>query len=79
MILCILVMTFLPKDNPNLNIITGDIRDSKKLRRLVKAHDVFVSLACISNDTSFDLDEALSTSINMDAFEPMVKQLKHLE
>ena len=30
-----------------------------------KDHDVFVSLACISNDTSFDLDEALSTTINL--------------
>ena len=29
-------------------------------------------MACISNDTSFALDEKLSTSINLDAFEPMV-------
>ena len=29
-------------------------------------------LACISNDASFELDEKLSTSINLDAFEPMV-------
>ena len=67
---------FLPKDNPNLNVISGDIRDSKKIEQSCKGHDVFVSLACISNDTSFDLDEALSTSINMDAFEPMVKAAK---
>ena len=49
---------------------------SKKIEQTCKGHDVFVSLACISNDTSFDLDEALSTSINMDAFEPMVKAAK---
>lgn len=67
---------FLPKKNPNLKIITGDIRDSKKIEELCKDHDVFVSLACISNDTSFDLDEALSTTINLDAFEPMVKAAK---
>ena len=67
---------FLPKNNPNLKIISGDIRDAKKIEASCKGHDVFVSLACISNDTSFDLDEALSTSINMDAFEPMVKAAK---
>ena len=67
---------FLPKKNPNLKIITGDIRDAKKIRESCKDHDVFVSLACISNDTSFDLDEALSTTINLDAFEPMVKAAK---
>src|SRR3546814_6885663 len=39
-------------------------------------HDAFVSLACISNDASFELDETLSTSINMDAFEPMVRAAK---
>ena len=38
-------------------------------------HDVFVHLACISNDNSFALDEKLSTSINLDA-EPMVKSAK---
>jgi nucleoside-diphosphate-sugar epimerase len=31
-----------------------------------------ISLACISNDASFELDENLSTSINLHAFEPMV-------
>lgn len=36
----------------------------------------FVSLACISNDASFELDEALSTSVNMNAFEPMVVAAK---
>ena len=63
---------FLPKDNPNLTIIEGDIRDTEKLGLACKGHDVFVSLACISNDASFELDEHLSTSVNMDAFEPMV-------
>lgn len=67
---------FLPKNNPNLKIISGDIRDSKKIAESCKNHDVFISLACISNDSSFDLDEALSTSVNMNAFEPMVKVAK---
>ena len=63
---------YLPKKNKNLKIIKGDIRDEKKLHDSCKNHDVFINLACISNDTSFALDEKLSTSINLDAFEPMV-------
>jgi nucleoside-diphosphate-sugar epimerase len=35
-----------------------------------------LSLACISNDASFELDESLSTTINLDAFEPMVVAAK---
>jgi nucleoside-diphosphate-sugar epimerase len=67
---------FLPKSNPNLTIVHGDVRDTAKLIRAIDGHDAFVSLACISNDASFELDEKLSTSINMDAFEPMVKAAK---
>jgi nucleoside-diphosphate-sugar epimerase len=68
---------FLPKRNPQLRLIEGDIRDAAKLAAAVAGHDAFVSLACISNDASFELDERLSTSINYDAFEPMVLAAKH--
>jgi nucleoside-diphosphate-sugar epimerase len=64
---------FLPKENPNLAIVTGDIRDTAKMAKALAGHDAFVSLACISNDASFELDEKLSTSINLDAFAPMVR------
>tara|TARA_Y100000590_G_scaffold15342_1_gene18413 strand:- start:6225 stop:7232 length:1008 start_codon:yes stop_codon:yes gene_type:complete len=67
---------FLPKSNQNLNIIKGDIRDSQKIEETCKGHDIFVNLACISNDASFELDEKLSTSVNLDAFEPMVLAAK---
>ena len=63
---------YLPKNNSKLKIIKGDIRDSNKIKLSCSDHDVFINLACISNDTSFALDEKLSTSINYDAFEPMV-------
>lgn len=63
---------FLPIDNQNLTIIQGDIRDTAKILASCAGHDAFVSLACISNDASFELDEKLSTSVNLDAFEPMV-------
>jgi nucleoside-diphosphate-sugar epimerase len=68
---------FLPKENSNLTVIKGDIRDSKLLGEKTKGHDAFVSLACISNDASFELDEQLSTSVNLDAFEPMVIAAKN--
>ena len=67
---------FLPKENSNLKIIKGDIRNKQKLKESCKNHDYFVHLACISNDTSFALYEKLSTTINFDAFKPMVKIAK---
>ncbi len=68
--------SFLPKTNPNLQVIHGDIRDTAKLASSIPGHDAFISLACISNDASFELDEKLSTSVNLDAFEPMVLAAK---
>lgn len=69
---------FLPKDNPDLAIVQGDIRDTQKLASAMSGHDAVVSLACISNDASFELDEKLSTSVNLDAFEPMVVAAKKI-
>jgi nucleoside-diphosphate-sugar epimerase len=67
---------FLPRGNPNLQVIDGDIRDKAKFASAVAGHDAVVHLACISNDASFELDEDLSTSINLDAFEPLVEAAK---
>ena len=61
--------SFLPRTIPNLRIIDGDIRDTAKFAAAVAGHDAVVNLACISNDASFELDEDLSTSINLNAFE----------
>ncbi len=63
---------FLPLDNPNLTVIQGDIRDIGKLEPLMAGVDAVLHLACISNDASFELDENLSTTVNMNAFEPIV-------
>ena len=65
----------LPK-SPNLKIIEGDIRDTGKLAGAFNGIEAVISLACISNDASFELDEKLSTSVNLDAFEPMVMAAK---
>lgn len=61
------------KENKNLTKIKGDIRDKKKLEKIVTNYDVLIHLACISNDPSFDLNPELGKSINFDPFEHLVK------
>jgi len=67
---------FLPKENPRLKVIRGDIRDSESFAAACNGVDAVIDLACISNDASFVLDEELSTSTNLHAFEPMVRAAK---
>jgi len=62
----------LPNDT-RLTRVKADIRDSNRIAAAAKGSDAVIHLACISNDTSFALDEALSTSINLKAFEPMMR------
>ena len=64
--------SFFPKGHPRLKAIKGDIRDTAKLAAAMQGQEAVLSLACISNDASFELNERLSTTINLDAFEPMV-------
>lgn len=65
----------LPND-PKLRVIKGDIRDVAKITEAMQGQDAVLHLACISNDASFELDEKLSETINLDAFEPIVKAAK---
>ena len=58
--------------HPNLKVVAGDIRNAAQFAAAVKGHDAVLHLAAISNDASFELDERLSTSTNLDCFEPMV-------
>lgn len=60
-------------DHPDLKKIKGDIRDIDLLRSVLPGQDAIIHLACISNDPSFELNPELGKSINLDAFEPMVK------
>jgi nucleoside-diphosphate-sugar epimerase len=73
---CFFGNQFLPFENPNFKLIKGDIRDTKLLEANCQGHEVFLNLACISNDASFELNEKLSTSVNLEAFLPMVKAAK---
>jgi nucleoside-diphosphate-sugar epimerase len=61
------------KNRPQLEQIKGDIRDQSVLRKALRGCDAVIHLACISNDPSFELNPALSRSINFDAFEPLVR------
>ena len=51
----------------NINLIKGDIRDTKLFDNSVKNHDAVIHLACISNDPSFEMNPSLGKSINFDA------------
>ncbi len=60
------------KDDPNLELFRGDLRDQALLRRALTGADAVIHLACISNDPSFELDPNLARTINYDAFIPLV-------
>ncbi len=63
---------FLPAADPRLHLVEGDVRDAALFTETVAGHDAVIHLACISNDASFELDEDLSTSVNLHAFKPLV-------
>ena len=65
------------KSNRNLKIVKGDIRDQELLTQSIAGHDIVIHLACISNDPSFELNPTLGKSINLDAFEPLVRISKN--
>tara|TARA_B100001175_G_scaffold59938_1_gene48526 strand:+ start:9605 stop:10582 length:978 start_codon:yes stop_codon:yes gene_type:complete len=60
-------------ENDNLKIVKGDIRNQELLEKNISGSDIVIHLACISNDPSFELNPKLGKSINLDAFEPLVK------
>ncbi|MCE7530598.1 SDR family oxidoreductase [Polynucleobacter sp. IMCC 29146] len=60
----------------HLELVKGDVRDLKAVKEALKGRDHVLHLACISNDASFELDENLSTSVNLDSFEPLVVAAK---
>jgi nucleoside-diphosphate-sugar epimerase len=66
----------LPKNDPHLRLIQGDVRDTTKVAQACEGQDAVLHLACISNDASFELDERLSTSVNLESFEPVVMAAK---
>lgn len=64
-------------DDGNLQVVKGDLRDVQHFAQMLDGVDQVIHLACISNDPSFELNPALSKSINFDCFEPMVQACKN--
>ncbi len=60
------------RGHPNLEEISGDIRDQSLLENIIPGCDSIIHLACISNDPSFELNPSLGRSINYDAFSALV-------
>lgn len=58
--------------HPNLQVVQEDIRNIPAFSAALGGVYSVIHLACISNDPSFELNPALSKSINYDCFEPMV-------
>src|SRR6201996_9111421 len=67
------------KNNPNLRLVKGDIRDEAAVNEALRGNNAVIHLACISNDPSFELDPSLGRSINYDAFFGLVEASKAAE
>lgn len=65
------------KTNGKLEIFKADIRNFKLVDFALMDIDCVIHLACISNDPSFDLDPELGRSVNLDAFEPLVRMARN--
>ena len=61
---------------PSIHLVQSDVRDIVKVREALVGQEYVLHLACISNDASFELDEKLSTSVNLESFEPLVVEAK---
>ncbi len=64
------------KNDPNLTLVKGDVRDIKKLDSAIIGSDAIIHLACISNDPSVELDANLAKSVNLDCFRPCFQSAK---
>ena len=62
--------------HPKLSLHRGDVRDAGAVGRALEGCDAVIHLACISNDPSVELDPDLSRSVNLDSFQPLVRQAK---
>lgn len=66
------------KDNPNLAIIKGDLRDRNLVKQSLKGVTDVIHLACISNDPSADLNSEFTKSISFDAVVMFVEEAKKM-
>jgi nucleoside-diphosphate-sugar epimerase len=64
------------ENHPNLVKIKGDMRDRDLLEKTIPGSDAIIHLACVSNDSSFDLNPILSKSINYECFPDIIDVAK---
>ncbi len=62
----------------SLQIIKADTRDHGAARAALRGCHVVIHLASISNDPCFDLDETWCREMDVDTFEPLVKEAKRV-
>lgn len=65
------------RNNINLKLVNGDIRDINKLETLLDNVHIVIHLACISNDPSYELNPKLGEDINFTCFPKLINKLKH--
>ena len=65
------------KNNPNLDIVKGDIRSVDDNKKALMDMDVVIDLACISNDPSADINPEFTHSINYDGQVLLMKMAKN--
>ncbi|MEJ3652815.1 NAD-dependent epimerase/dehydratase family protein [Actinomycetes bacterium KLBMP 9759] len=63
-------------DDPRLELIRADVRDRDAVRSAVRDVEAVFHLAAIANDPSGDLDTALTRSINLDAYTPLLEEAR---
>ncbi|GJQ62983.1 MAG: UDP-glucose 4-epimerase [Melioribacteraceae bacterium] len=63
-------------DEPNLEVINGDIRDEQRVKEVMKDVDVVIHLASISNDPTAELDESITKSVNYDCYPLLLDSAK---
>lgn len=64
------------KPDPNLRLITADVRDRSALKHAMKDQDAVIHLCCLSNDPSFELNPELGKQINLDSFPGVIDTLR---
>lgn len=63
-------------NEPNLEIIKGDLRDVYAVEAALQGVEDVIHLGCLSNDPSCDIDEELTRSINYDAGVQLIRLAK---
>lgn len=64
------------KDNKNLKIFKGDLRNIKDINNALEDCEIVIQLACISNDPSSDLNPKFTHSVNYDGNINIIEQAK---